>query len=229
MEAALQHLIKTNRADLTQRTGTKTVSINGRSIDLAQIKRYMRRKRCPQPYLETGYDTQASQSASSLYKPSSLPSLRYAETIWHPISEPGSHGWQSFLERPNSADSYPLDLSFGNDNTLPYQLNLESPDSVLRKRAWASASEDILTCEEDRQPKRHRTSPSSNFACPFYKHAPTYYNPQNLDAECGRRYRTCAGPGWSSIRRLRCVRDSSNWVLLSDRSGSTCSELTKTT
>lgn len=208
MEAILQDLIKTNRTDLTQRTATKTVLVKGRTIDLAQIKRYMRRKGRSQPYLETWHNTQASQPASAIYKPGSLPSLKYAEKIWPPISDPGSHGWQSFLAESNSVDSYPLDLSFGNDNTLPYQLNLESPNSVLRKRAWASASEDILTCEEDRQPKRHRTSPSSNFACPFYKHAPTYYNPQNLDAECGRRYRTCAGPGWSSIRRLRCVRET---------------------
>src|SRR5579859_4370846 len=108
MEAILQHLTTTNRSDLIQRTGTKTVSVNGRTIDLAQIKRYMRRKRCSQPYRETWYDTQSSQSASKTYKPSSLPSLRYAETTWHPISEPGSHVWQSFLERSDSINLHPL-------------------------------------------------------------------------------------------------------------------------
>jgi hypothetical protein len=210
MEAILQDLIKTNRTDLTQRTATKTVLVKGRPIDVAQIKRYMRRKRRSRPYLETLHNTQAPQSALTTYKPGSLPSLKYAEKIWPPISDPGSHVRQTFLEKPNSVDSCPLDLPFGNDNTLPYQSGLESPESALRKRAWAPAPDDILTYEEDRQPKRHRTPPCSNFACPFYKHAPTYYNPQNLDAEFGRRYRSCAGPGWSSIRRLRCVRGSSN-------------------
>lgn len=200
MEAILQDLIKTNSTDLTQRTATKTVLVKGRPIDLAQIKRYMRRKGRSQPYLETWHNTQASQPALTIYRPSPLPSLKYAEKTWPPISDPGS---QSFLEGSNSVDSYPFDLSFSNDNTVPYQLNVEPPDSVLRKGARTSAPEDNLTCEEDRQPKRHRTPPTSNFACPFYKHAPTYYSPQNLNAECGRRYRSCAGPGWSSIRRLR--------------------------
>jgi hypothetical protein len=213
MEAALQHLTKTNGTDLTQRTGTKTVSVNGRSIDLAQIKRYVRRvrrKRCSQPYHETWDDTQASQAVSKPYKPSSLPSLRYAETIWHPISEPGSYAWQLFPEKPNPTNSHPLDLPFGTNNNLPCQLMLESPNSALRKRARASTSEELSASGEDRQPKRqrssHRTATCSNFACPFYKHAPTYYNPQNPDAESGRRYRSCAGPGWSTIRRLRCVK-----------------------
>jgi hypothetical protein len=207
MEAILQDLIKTNRTDLTQRTATKTVLVKGRSMDVAQIKRYMRRKRRSQPYLETWHNTQAPQPASTTYRPASLPSFKYSEKIWPAISGPGSHVRQASLEKSAPVDSCLLDSSFGNDNTLPYQSNLVSPDLVLRKRTWASASDDILTCEEDSQPKRHRTPPSSNFACPFYKHAPTYYSPQNLNAESGRRYRSCAGPGWSSIRRLRCVRD----------------------
>jgi hypothetical protein len=210
MEAILQHLIKTNWTDLVQRTSTKTVSVNGRSIDLAQIKRYMRRKGCSQSYLDAWYDTQASQSASNTYKLSSLPGLRYAEKTWHPISEPGNHIRQSIPEKSNSISFHPLDLSFSSNNNLPHQLMLEPPNSALRKRTWASTSEELSASEEDRQPKRqrssHHTATCSNFACPFYKHAPTYYNPQNPDAESGRRYRSCAGPGWSTIRRLRCVK-----------------------
>jgi len=210
MEAILQHLLKTNWTDLVQRTSTKTVSVNGRSIDLAQIKRYMRRKGCSQSYLDAWYDTQASQSASNTYKLSPLPGLRYAEKTWHPISEPGNHVRQSIPEKSNSINFHPLDLSFSSNNNLPHQLMLEPPNSALRKRTWASTSEELSASEEDRQPKRqrssHHTTTCSNFACPFYKHAPTYYNPQNPDAESGRRYRSCAGPGWSTIRRLRCVK-----------------------
>lgn len=40
-------------------------------------------------------------------------------------------------------------------------------------------------------------------ACPFYKHDPRQYNPQNEDMDSAMRYRTCAGPGWESISRLR--------------------------
>lgn len=41
-------------------------------------------------------------------------------------------------------------------------------------------------------------------ACPFYKHNPRRYSPQNMHIDSAMRYRTCAGPGWESISRLRC-------------------------
>jgi hypothetical protein len=41
------------------------------------------------------------------------------------------------------------------------------------------------------------------FACPFYKHDPIQYNPQNSDSQLARRFRTCSGPGWDSTHRLK--------------------------
>ena len=52
-----------------------------------------------------------------------------------------------------------------------------------------SSSSDITNCELD--PK---------LACPFHKHDPTKYCP-NIDS--GVKYRTCLGPGFSSISRLK--------------------------
>jgi hypothetical protein len=40
-------------------------------------------------------------------------------------------------------------------------------------------------------------------ACPFYQYDPRRYNPQNENIDLAMRYRTCAGPGWESISRLR--------------------------
>lgn len=59
--------------------------------------------------------------------------------------------------------------------------------------------------ESDARRKRRKLStPSSTvplemraLACPFYKHNPLRYNPSTM------RFRTCAGPGWDSISRLR--------------------------
>lgn len=41
------------------------------------------------------------------------------------------------------------------------------------------------------------------FACPFFKYDPARYNPQNSDSQLARRFRTCSGPGWDSIHRLK--------------------------
>jgi hypothetical protein len=210
MGAILQDLIQTHRTDLTQRTGTKTVSVNGRSIEMAQVKRYMRRKGLPQSGLELWPDTQTSQPGSTRCLPASVPSSMYTMKGWPNVSAPDEHIWQSILGRSNYVGFDPLDLSSRPENNLSYQLMLEYSDSTLQKRTRASASDGHSIPGEDRQPKRqrpsHHTPTYSNFACPFYKNNPSYYNPQNPDAETGRRYRSCAGPGWTSIRRLRWVR-----------------------
>ena len=209
MNAILQDIIHTHWSDLTQRTGTKTVFANGRWIEVAQIKRYMRRKRLPPPDVEPCTDTQASHVRSATCLPTSVFPLRYEMTIRPHISAPQGLAWPSTIESSNSSGSNPLSLPLGNDTALPHHLMLEYPDSVMHKRTLMSTSDDVSHGREDRQSKRacssHRAWTSTNFACPFYKHDPAFYNPQNADAEIARRYRSCAGPGWKSIRRLRCV------------------------
>lgn len=210
MGAILQDLVRTHRTDLTRRTGIKTVSVKGRSIEMAQVKRYIRRKGLPRSDIDPAPDTQSSQKGSTTYSPTPVPFSMCTMKGWPHTSTPDENAWQSILEKSNYMGLYPLDLSFRADDDLPYQLMLEYSDSALQKRTLTSTSGDHSNTEEDRQPKRQRscylTPTWRNFACPFYKNHPSYYNPLNPDAEIGRRYRPCAGPGWATIRRLRWVR-----------------------
>jgi hypothetical protein len=62
---------------------------------------------------------------------------------------------------------------------------------------------------EDRSPKRPRplSKCSSDkplglkFACPYHQHNPRKYGIN--DAFCDANYRTCAGPGWTSVARIK--------------------------
>jgi hypothetical protein len=210
MGAILQDLVHTHRTDLTQRTGIKKVLVKGRAIEMAQVKRYIRRKGLPRSDIDPAPDTQASQTGSTTCSPTAVPFSMYTVKGWPHTSALDENPWQSLLQKSKYMGLYPLDLSFRADDALPYQLTLEYSDSALQKRTLASTLDDHSIAEEDRQPKRQRSShltPTwSNFACPFYKYNPSYYNPLNPDAETGRKYRPCAGPGWATIRRLRWVR-----------------------
>jgi hypothetical protein len=206
MGAILQDLVHTHRTDLTQRTGIKTVSVKGRSIEMAQVKRYIRRKGLPWSDIDPAPVTQASQTAVTTCSPTPVPLSMYTMKGSPHTPTHDEDKWQSIREKSNYIGLCPMDLSFHPNDAHPYWLTLEYSDSTLPKRTLASTSGNSIA-GEDRQPKRQRSShlpPTwSNFACPFYKNNPSYYNPLNPDAETGRRYRPCAGPGWATIRRLR--------------------------
>ena len=70
--------------------------------------------------------------------------------------------------------NYDRDRSQGDGNDGKKQKNISS---------------DIKSCELDLK-----------LACPFYKHDPTTYRPS---IDTGVKYRTCLGPGFSSISRLK--------------------------
>jgi len=63
-------------------------------------------------------------------------------------------------------------------------------------------------------------------ACPFHKYDPRRYNPQNENIDSAMRYRTCAGPGWESISRLRYRHLVWIAVSLADPPGNICFALT---
>lgn len=206
MAAILQDLIQTNPTDLTQRTGTKTVSVNGRLIDMAHVKRHIRRKGLPTPHAEPWPDTGASQTESITCSQTLVPfSVDAMKT--YPYSPAPEQPWQSTPQMSNYVGYYPLQAPFRAEDPHSYQAMAQYSDSTAPKRTWPSTSDDHSISGEGRQPKRqrpsHQTQTCTNLACPFYKNNPTYYNPQNPDAETGRRYRCCAGPGWTNIRRLR--------------------------
>lgn len=61
--------------------------------------------------------------------------------------------------------------------------------------------------ENDGRKKRSRGEPDSLvdgdgrlYACPFFKYDPRKYN---CNSSTGKKYRTCAGPGWNKIARLK--------------------------
>jgi hypothetical protein len=74
-----------------------------------------------------------------------------------------------------------------------------------------TTEKDTNECDEEQSDARRKRrkirfgSPLAMkaLACPFYKHDPRRYNPQNENIDSAMRYRTCAGPGWESISRLR--------------------------
>jgi hypothetical protein len=207
MGAILQDLIRTHPTDLTQRTGTKIVSVNGRLVAMAHVKRYIRRKGLPTSHAEPWSDTRASQSGPATCSLAPVPLLADAMENRPHVSAPDEQVWQSILQRSNYVALYPLHQPFRAEDPHPCQFMFHDTTVTGQKRTWASASADQSTPAEERQPKRQRpsqqTSTCNNLACPFYKNNPSYFNPQNPDAEAGRKYRCCAGPGWTNIRRLR--------------------------
>lgn len=83
--------------------------------------------------------------------------------------------------------------------------------AVSPKRAYATIDAGKESCADDastsplanRKRQKLSTKKAWAFACPFYKHDPVRYNPQNTDSQLARRFRTCSGPGWDSTHRLK--------------------------
>lgn len=190
MGAILQDLILTHPTDLTQRTSTKTVSVRGQVIGMAQIKRYIRRNGLPAAYVAP------SPTASTIC---------LADTIkaCPSLSAPDQQSCPPVLPRSNPRGFCPPDAPFDAQEARQHT------NTTAQKRTWSSTLAHGSISGQERQPKRqrpsHQTLTCTNLACPFYKYNPAYYNPQNPDTETGRRYRCCAGPGWTNIRRLRQV------------------------
>jgi hypothetical protein len=49
-------------------------------------------------------------------------------------------------------------------------------------------------------PKSQKFSPLLRFACPFHQYDPLKYSPNNL---MGIKYRSCAGPGFKTIAKVK--------------------------
>jgi hypothetical protein len=207
MGAILQDLFQTHPTDLTRRTGRKTVSVKGRLIDMAQVKRFIRRKGLPAFHAEAWPDTRSSQAVATTCSIVPVPfSVDAMNTSPH-TSTPDEDVWQSMQQKSTYLDLYPLHSPLRAEDPRLCQSMFQNSDPTAQKRTWASTSDPHSSSGEERQPKRQRSSQQTPtcppLACPFYKNNPSYYSPQNPDAEAGRKYRCCAGPGWTSIHRLR--------------------------
>jgi hypothetical protein len=87
-----------------------------------------------------------------------------------------------------------------------------APDlaQIFPKRTYTTTNAGNESCLDDASassPASHKLQKLSTktraFACPFHKHDPIRYNPQNSESQLARRFRTCSGPGWDSTHRLK--------------------------
>jgi hypothetical protein len=81
--------------------------------------------------------------------------------------------------------------------------------STGKKRAQPRdlSSEDEDDGDQKRQKKANSTNSATSraqlLACPFNKYDPRIYGPYNEDKAMVRKFKTCGGPGWEKIHRLK--------------------------
>jgi hypothetical protein len=111
------------------------------------------------------------------------------------------------ISTPSVSTSFPRHQSVQDFVALGY-----STVNASRMRDEQDTTEkDTNECDEEESDARRKRrkirfrSPleTKALACPFYQYDPRRYNPQNENIDLAMRYRTCAGPGWESISRLR--------------------------
>lgn len=204
--------------NLTQTGCESSLIVKGRKLSLSLVKRYIRRLR--QSETSAGPSASLSPGARSnrfiSAPPGTIHPSQDAQTEkvdGHPtvqthasmpswswiynVSAPGKRAAYHGVQRAGSCDvrlSSPCNLS---DEPLSTDLSCHGYDQE----------------ENDGRRKRRKISPKNvasletqALACPFYKHNPQRYNPQNEDMNSAIRYRTCAGPGWETISRLRYLK-----------------------
>lgn len=82
-----------------------------------------------------------------------------------------------------------------NYHTTPAPL-LDSPQTKCRKRC---AKDQSSPPESDVNVKTRKVEPTPRFGCPYHKFDPATYNIHDS------RWRTCVGPGWTSVHRVKYV------------------------
>ena len=109
-----------------------------------------------------------------------------------PARSPDSvHAFQDSgaLENPPSRHSHVSDEPFLANRISHTYEDEESDGRKKRRKVIATTMPSLLDTKA--------------LACPFYKHNPRRYNPRNENMSSAMRYRTCVGPGWETISRLR--------------------------
>ena len=85
----------------------------------------------------------------------------------------------------------------------------EAPSSISAGKKRAQ-DRDLSEADDDSSQKRHKrsfltpsTTPARLFACPFYKNDPKTYSQSNEAQGMAHKFRTCGGPGWPTVARLK--------------------------
>jgi hypothetical protein len=205
--------IKVREGRVKQSGRDIAVKLRDRDIPLHRVERYIRRR----GLLE-----------SSEQAPSSPQSFRLDTTL-----SPDQSVHTPVVEASNSTENADPDMD-PTPSTSPFALTFTPASPVIPAGDAADlasagsstfskspvtvdiSSQESYEEEGENRSKRRRLSTTNStslseartLACPFYKHNPGRYNPQNEDTSLAMRFRTCAGPGWKSVSRLRYVRFS---------------------
>lgn len=108
----------------------------------------------------------------------------------------------------------------GSGSTSPSDVTKQSScfDQLSRSRSSTSTgkkraqgNEPFSDDEGDSTQKRHKksTTPSGTaarvrfLACPFNKHDPKIYGPCNEGHDFAHKFRSCGGPGWPTVARIK--------------------------
>jgi hypothetical protein len=114
--------------------------------------------------------------------------------------------FDSQLSTPPASTSLPAHQGYQDSGSV----GVPSAGTSHLTNVHRTVEKSTIECDEEESDawrKRRKitfgSSETKALACPFYKYNPRRYNPQNEDMDSAMRYRTCAGPGWESISRLR--------------------------
>lgn len=219
IESLLQRHSKRQLQDAVINPSQSAVAVNGRPLRLSTLQRYLRRTRFSQSpeRCSPASSTRPQSDDSSSHGPfRTLPQARSAPPNNFDESAAGKNQLLSTLpfqpQTFRSVTTSPHHVSQSShefemeDDPFPWSCKLFSAPSTTGKRTNLSeGGDDDARRKRRRVPARNMASSTGTktLACPFYKHDPQRYNPQNDNISSAMRYRTCAGPGWESISRLR--------------------------
>ena len=218
IEYLLRGLSKEQLQDAIMNQSQSAVTVNGRTLRLSLLQRYLRRTRFSQTpeRCSPAPSTRPQSDDSSSHGPfRTVSQAQSASPNKCDESAPEKIHLLSFQPRTSHSitlNPHPVSQSSGEfemeNDLFPWDPKLSSVPFATEKRTNLNEEgNDEARKKRRRVPARNMTSPTGTktLACPFYKHDPQRYNPQNDNISSAMRYRTCAGPGWESISRLRYV------------------------
>jgi Clr5 domain len=197
----LQHYTKDELQNKVQNGHGSSLMVKGKRLSVSDVKRHLRRIKP----LEIPADSRKSPLSSSksedfiFASPSTAPNVRSSKR-----EEPTPSPYRTRLSTPPALTTRGAYL----DVRSASPSNISTEAFTTDKSSYEHEKEESDTQRKRRRLSKPRLASSLDtraLACPFYKHNPWIYNPQNEDMESAMRYRTCAGPGWESISRLKYV------------------------
>ncbi|ERF71178.1 hypothetical protein EPUS_06007 [Endocarpon pusillum Z07020] len=219
IEYVLRSLPKDQLQDAIMDPSQSAVTVKGRTLRLSLLQRYLRRTRVSQtpkrcsPASSTRPQSDASSSHGSFRK---LPQAQTPLPDNCNESAPGKIQLLSTLPSqpqtscsittsPHHVSQSSHEFEMEDDSFLAGFKRFSAPSTTEKRTNLSEEGDDDARRKRRRVPARNMASSTGTktLACPFYKHDPQKYNPQNDNISSAMRYRTCAGPGWESISRLR--------------------------